>query len=347
MKILARRHGQDRSQRRRPALLRRKARSDDPGQNRASDPAGESSLGADEDTVDRSTWTAGHTAGVSALRGALWVALGCAPVALIVALLTASSADTMVAQAGGQDSTQELPAAGEFTERYVETWLETDADSTGRLDDFVELSEEARWADDPAADAQAAEVAGATRDGDFWSITVGVDVRPTGDDATYRRYYQVAVDYQDGALVALTLPAPVPAPSTGEPPALDYTNDASLDTPLGSTIGSFLSAFLTGSGDLSRYVTPGAAIRAVSPPPYSQVKVDAVQSELDMTALPDRPADGTQAHVLVTASAETASGGSVPVTYALTVQTRDGRWEIAAIDTTPQVEPATTATDEN
>src|SRR5690625_4105555 len=157
MKLLARRHGQDRSQHHRPALLRRrKGRTDGSAQNGASDSAGESTPvddEGDEDTVDRSHWTAGHSAGVSALRGALWVALGCAPVALIVALLTASSADTIVAQAGQQDSTQELPAAGEFTKRYVETWLETDADSVDRLHDFVEPSEEAKWPNEPAADA--------------------------------------------------------------------------------------------------------------------------------------------------------------------------------------------------
>ncbi|MFC5906380.1 hypothetical protein [Streptacidiphilus monticola] len=106
-------------------------------------------------------------------------------------------------------------------------------------------------------------------------------------------------------------------------------------SPLAQTVAAFAQALLAGSGDLTPLLSPGAHLDPITAPPYAQVQV--VQVTADRAGLDGHvPADGTTARVLVQLTATDHAGTAWPYTYALTLRTRAGRWEVAAVDPTPQ-----------
>ncbi|MFC8532432.1 conjugal transfer protein [Streptomyces sp. NPDC057249] len=141
---------------------------------------------------------------------------------------------------------------------------------------------------------------------------------------------------------ATSLPAEVNAPASAQHGDLAYGSDrgVSADNPVTDTVSRFLAAYLTGQGELNRYVSPGLQVAAITPAPYESTLVTAVRD--DQAADDDEadavPEDGTQRHVLVSVSA-TTGGQDYLLSYALTLTTRDGRWEVASIDTAPVLSP--------
>lgn len=290
----------------------------------------------DAQTPQGSGWTAGTHMVTTAIRAAVWAALVCGPAALVYAITGGTSTPSVIATSSSQDTMSARAATGEFAERFVTDWLH--ANNTDDLSDYLAVPDEVQLPDDPVADTSAAEIAQITQErSGAWSITVGADVQDTDQDKTHRRYYQVSVAYDSGAMAAMSLPTPMPAPQTMEPPNTAYSTDLALDSAPVQAVADFLAAALTGKGDLDRYISPGAGLRPVSPTPYKDIEIAGVESDLDLNET-SNPDDGTTAHVFVTATAETPDKGSIPIQYALTLRSRDGRWEIAAIDPTPQIE---------
>lgn len=185
-------------------------------------------------------------------------------------------------------------------------------------------------------------------DRDVWSVTVGARLTPAGGAGSVH-YFQVpvaAAPVGGGATgyVALGMPAEVGAPARVQAPALVYGpwRPALPADPLAQTVTSALSAYLTGAGGLDRYLSPGTQLAPVSPAPYTQVSVDqlAVEGEQDGSPLTVVPPGGTQLRVLVQVRAGGADGVRVPLTYALTLRVRAGRWEVAALDGAPAEAPS-------
>lgn len=196
-----------------------------------------------------------------------------------------------------------------------------------------------------------------------WSVTVAAHVEsakgPKGGKskdsakapAGALRYFQVPVLSQrtsagsgsSGAAesyVAAALPAEVAAPG-GQPkqPQLGYGPERSA-TPGDArvqTVREFLGAYLTGAGELDRYLAPGLRMEPVSPAPYRKVDVESLAVAGETAAGPSAgvPADGTRQRLMVQVRATGADRVSVPLSYALTLKARAGRWEIAALDATP------------
>ncbi|MEW1889860.1 MULTISPECIES: conjugal transfer protein [unclassified Streptomyces] len=141
---------------------------------------------------------------------------------------------------------------------------------------------------------------------------------------------------------ATSLPAEVNAPAAAEHGDLAYGSDrgVSADNPVTDTVSRFLAAYLTGQGELNRYVSPGLQVAAITPAPYESTLLTGVRDDQpadsdDADAVPE---DGTQRHVLVSVSA-TTGGQDYLLSYALTLTTRDGRWEVASFDTAPALSP--------
>ena len=272
-----------------------------------------------------------------------WALIGCliaGPVALVLAYSAISRPVAAPVAASSSDSgklADQRAAVGDFAEAYVLTWLTTPTGSENRLEPFladyagVTLPETPWTASDPS-------LAGITQGSDgTWSATVAVDVDENSKGPSVRRYYLVPVTYSDGALIAQALPAPVPAPASAKAPNLGYTDHVGITDPISVSVGEFLKALLVvNGGDVTRYTTPGAPIRSVSPAPYVAVEIEDVLVDRDISSINQAdPATGTRVHLLVTATATGTDKRQITVQYALTLTARAGRWEITAIDPAP------------
>lgn len=156
----------------------------------------------------------------------------------------------------------------------------------------------------------------------YWSVVVGAEVVT---EVTATRFFRVAVVRASGAYVVASLPAEVAAPLGARAPVLDV-GDAVAPAPtdaVGVAVTRFLGALLTGDGELSRYVSPGAAIRPVRPAPYVSVSVVDLASR-------SVPGPTKTLEVIVTAAATDSAGRVTTLSYPLTLAQRSGRWEVAA-----------------
>lgn len=146
---------------------------------------------------------------------------------------------------------------------------------------------------------------------------------------------------------ATSLPAEVNAPASATHGDLAYGpargvkgNEAVTDT-----VSRFFAAYLTGQGELDRYVSPGLEVAAIVPAPYKSTLVTGLQVDQGEAGSDNEddtvPVDGTRRQVLVSVSA-TTDGQDYLLTYALTLSSRDGRWEVAAVDAAPVLAPGQT-----
>lgn len=289
-------------------------------------------------------WTGGSALATKVSTGVLWTALIAGPVALLLVFVLAAGGSAPVAPsaAPAPDRSGEQAAVSEFAGRFVAVWLRSVRGQEKQLAPYVRAARvalpEQAW---PAGTPAIADIRPSSKT--TWTVTVAVPVGPTtADPLPVWRYFVVSVHMDEaGALVALTLPAPVAAPRPAEAPKLDYRYRASMDAPVAAAAQQFLEALLTGTGDVSRYISPGAPITAVQPASATALKVTDVETDRELPA--DRaPAEGDQVRVLVTATATTGPGRHNVVQYPLTMRVRGGRWEVAQIDLAPALSAEST-----
>lgn len=324
-------------------------------------------------------WTTQTSAiAVRASTAFLWLLLAAGPLGLIVGLLALSGTSTTapVVDARPQDNDRGQVAASALAEDFVVAWLSTPRSGPGggpeQLQSFTAATitsttlPEAPWSVREATTAQAREIStGETSDGStaIWNVVVAVTVEEpqdaTGAGATeeaaavvaQRRFFQVAVsvDTAEDTRLALTLPSPVAAPAAGTPPTLAYDERISSSSPLASAAGEFLTGLLV-EGDVTRITSPGAEINPVLPAPYSAVSVEDVSAALggldtaELENPTELPEDGTSVQLLVQATATSPVAAGTPervtaMTYALTLTSRQGRWEVSALDPAPALAP--------
>lgn len=267
--------------------------------------------------------------------------IGClvtAPVGLLVAALAlAQTARPLpVTQSTVVDRSNERAMVGEFAQRLVVAWLTATRDRSEQLTGLVPAAQSVSLSSAPFAAADPTVAAIRSVKG-VWSVTVAVTVTDLRK-STARRFFRVPVTATDGALAALTLPSPVSAPPIESGPRLSYQEPVASSGPVASTAAQFLSAYLTGSGDVTRYLSPGIHLSAISPAPFTSVKVTDLRADLsiDTTAVPQ---DGTVLRILIGADASVTDKQGLAVAYALTLRARAGRWEVSAIDQAPSQPP--------
>lgn len=289
----------------------------------------------------QSQWTGGSRLATRAATIVLWSALVAGPIALalVVLLVMSLTGPSNPVAAPTTDRAGERAAVAEFAQRFVVVWLQTPQGQEKQLAEFVKVPSLV------LAEAPSTAVQPATADvkqvGDgLWSITVGVTVTPpaaagASPPTPTRRFFRVPVRYDAGALIAAALPSPVAAPPVAVAPELAYRYSARLTDPLATSVAGFLTALLTGVGDVTRYVSPGTAIAAVTPAPYTTVELADVMIDLDLPVNAPAPSAGDQRRVLVTASATAGPKQQIGVQYALTLVARAGRWEVKTVDPAP------------
>ncbi|MFF4361032.1 conjugal transfer protein [Streptomyces sp. NPDC001604] len=268
-------------------------------------------------------------------RVAVWTVIAAGPIALCLAV---TSAPTTVAAAPAAKLTAVRTATaannpGGYAQVFIGAWLRSDAKD--------ETSAQARLAQsmapdvelpDPAADAQSAPqsvtaVRSAQRGTGAWSVTVAAQY--AGGSV---RYYAVPVasDSAGSSFTVTGAPGVVAGPARASVPKSPYTVTVP-DGDLSSSVGEFLTAYLTGAGEVDRYLAPGVKLTAVSPAPYKAVAVQQVLAIEEAAAAEQVPADGTTVHILASVEARDATG-RWPLAYELTLKARSGRWEVAALE---------------
>ncbi|MGX4695527.1 conjugal transfer protein [Streptomyces sp. JNUCC 63] len=267
-------------------------------------------------------------------RVAVWTVIAAGPIALCVAV---ASTPTTVAAAPATKPTAVRTATaatdpGGYAQVFIGAWLRSDAND--------ETSAQARLAQsmapdvelpDPAADAQSAPqlvtaVRSAQRGTGAWTVTVAAQY---GNGSV--RYYAVPVasDSTGSSFTVTGAPAVVAGPARAEAPKSSYAVTVP-EGDLSSAVGEFLTAYLTGAGEVDRYLAPGVKLTAVSPAPYTAVSVQQVSAIEEAAAAEQVPADGTKVRVLASVEARDATG-RWPLAYELTLKARSGRWEVAAL----------------
>ncbi|MDO5867078.1 MULTISPECIES: conjugal transfer protein [Paenarthrobacter] len=145
-----------------------------------------------------------------------------------------------------------------------------------------------------------------------------------------QRWWTVALSEKAGVYSVLGMPSPVPGPGRADAPTLGYQHSAGPE--LNKAISDFLAAYAAGTGDVSRYVTPGSGIGAIQPAPYTEVKVRSVTTVDEVPA--GTPKDRTQARALVVVDL-VVGNVQQQSQYALTLTARGGQWEVSAVEPAP------------
>lgn len=239
--------------------------------------------------------------------------------------------------AAAVDQSNERAIAEEFAQRVVLTWLTSTRDQSAALTALVPGVQGASLPE-RGFDVTDATVARIAQDGGLWSVTVAANVTDARSE-TVRRFYQVPVQVTGSAVTALTLPAPVSPPTAGVAPRTGYRTQLDPNSVVGVTVSQFLAAYLTGTGDVSRYLTPGVSLTVLAPPPYAEVQLEELLGDSDGDAV---PVSGQRLRVLATAVGTVTAKQAATVTYALSLTARAGRWEITAIDPVPALAPPST-----
>ncbi|MGA5880301.1 conjugal transfer protein [Streptomyces cellulosae] len=267
-------------------------------------------------------------------RLAVWTVIAAGPVALAVAV--ASTPTTVEAAAPAKPTAVRTAAAAAnpagYAQLFVSAWLRSSADDAttaqARLAQSMAPDVELP---NPAAGAQSSPVSvtavrSAQRADGAWSVTVAAQYA----NGTVRYYtVPVAADASGASFTVTGAPGVVAGPGRAEVPRSPYGVSVP-EGELSSAVGEFIAAYLTGAGEVDRYLAPGVRMSAVSPAPYTAVSVEQVSAVEEDAAAEKVPADGTAVRVLVRVEGRDA-GGRWPLAYELTLKARSGRWEVAAL----------------
>ncbi|MFI5635499.1 conjugal transfer protein [Streptomyces sp. NPDC051664] len=322
----------------------------------------------DEGPQDVAGWSTGAQANTAAaIRWTAWGLLVLGPLLGAFAYLSAPAqagpaqrkpAPTAPAATGAQG------AAG-FAQLFVAAFISAGEGDQGELAAYYPDATSLRL--EGPSDRRRGEQLTVVRlrqtDEGIWSVTVAAritDTKPAAKPADSHqaddkdeakaaaaqavRYFQVPVATATTAggasgYTALAMPAEVAAPERIEAPGLVYgpMRPALPADPRTQAVTEFLTAYLTGAGELDRYLAPGTNLAPVAPAPYTGIAVDtlAIEGEKGTEPVTTVPDDGTTLRLLVALRATGHDEVRVPLTYALTLKARAGRWEIASLDGAP------------
>lgn len=267
-------------------------------------------------------------------RVVVWTVIAAGPVALAVVLASTPVpvAATTTKPAAVRTTRPAADPAG-YAQLFVGAWLRSSAaDATSAQARLAQSMAPDVDLPDPAPGAQSrlvsvTAVRSAQRGGGAWSVTVAAQYAQGPV-----RYYAVwvAADPSGAAFVVTGAPGVVAGPGRVGVPESVYGVTVP-DGALPSAVGEFLGAYLTGSGEVGRYLSPGVVLEAVAPAPFTEVAVQQVLAVEKAAAAGQVPGDGTRVRVAVRVEARDAAG-RWPLTYELALKARSGRWEVAALE---------------
>ncbi|MFF1400038.1 hypothetical protein ACFVZD_40410 [Streptomyces sp. NPDC058287] len=260
--------------------------------------------GVDQELQEQGGWWTSPSTGsvavaTSVMRRLAWALMIAGPVLGGWALVSQPSADAHPAPVV-KSSSGDVAGPGGFAEMYVAAFLRAGEGSQNELAAFYPRAADLELGGKPDA-VQVGQIAAVrVKDiapGRYWSVTVAARVlEPTpknsaassnGEQPLIRmRFFQVPIeaDRDSGPLTALALPAEVAASSGASSKAeLVYGTPmpAQASDPAVDTLSAFFASYLSGSGELGRYVSPGTRLSPVRPAPYRAVTITQVAVERD------------------------------------------------------------------
>lgn len=269
-------------------------------------------------------------------RWGVWAALACGPLALAVASLPSSAAKAAASPAPSS-STVRTPAAADpsgYAELFLAAWLRsTAADETSAQARLVQALAPSVPLPRPAGAQSVLEHATAVRsahgeDGQ-WSVTVAAQYA----DFSVRYFAVPVASDTSGASFAVTgAPGQVAGPAPVRASQSPYGVALPPKGTLALTVAEFLRAYLTGVGEVERYLAPGVRLAALSGTSYSDLQVEQAAAMDEAASAPSVPADGTRVRVRVQIKARDKAG-AWPLAYEVTLAARAGRWEVASMPT--------------
>ncbi|MFD9791336.1 conjugal transfer protein [Streptomyces sp. NPDC059070] len=269
-------------------------------------------------------------------RWGVWAALACGPLALAVASLPSAAAPAAATPAPSS-GTVRTPVAADpsgYAELFLTAWLRSSA--------VDENSAQARLAQALAPSVplpqptgaqsvldRAIAVRSAHRGGGQWLVTVAVQYADVSV-----RYYAVPVlaDASGGSYAVTGAPGQVAGPVLAKAPESAYKVALAPRGALVGTVAEFLRAYLTGLGEVDRYLAPGMHLLALVDTSYTDLQVEQAAAMEEAAGAQGIPADGTRVHVRVQIKARDRAG-SWPLAYEMTLTTRAARWEVSAFAT--------------
>lgn len=272
-------------------------------------------------------------------RLGVWLLLVVLALSAVAALFTAAHAVRLAArpQSAGSDASAVGPAG--WAQSYVTTFVTAGAGTEDRLERYLATPPALEGKPDVVRAARTTVVGVRQVGPRYWSITVAADLTasaPRGRSAVLgTRFFQVGVANTADGYTATSLPAVVAGPAPASMPPLQYNGTPLATTdPTAAMVARFLDAYLTGRGELARYLAPGTRLAAISPPPFAKATV------LSLTpASPPRPnGDGDPppiSAVLAEVRVTDPGGRMQHLTYALRVAVRDGQWVVTALEPAP------------
>ncbi|PPF32630.1 conjugal transfer protein [Pseudoclavibacter sp. AY1H1] len=279
-------------------------------------------------------WTGGASMGAKALSALLFGAIACGPVGLGVWALSGSAeAPLPVAAAPSPVGlTAAEQRAGAFGEQFLSAYFRATRDDTAPLAEFLTNFEVSSTV---AVEYRDLVVAGVD-EGDEGQFTVTLsalvnEVTTSGQMQWVNRQYQVAVSGVDSTLAVVAPPMLVQEETGLDTTKRDYPAVAS-SSPVWTAANDFLVPYFTGTGDITRSVTPGADLTPPTSPNYVAIDLVRVGAHEE---IPAEPVNGEVLHLEATIRA-TAAAESVHTYVAwITVTSRDGRWEVSSLDPYP------------
>lgn len=265
-------------------------------------------------------------------RVGVWAALAAGPLALAVAIgqPSATVAATPAPKPQRTQTTTAVTDPSGYVTQFVDAWLRSSDDASsaaGRRAQSMAPGVTLPTLDDDApTPRRVTPVRSAPKEGGQWSVTVAAQY---ADAVRYFAVPAISAAAGGGSFAVTAAPALVAAPTQHPMPASSYGVTVE-EGPLTTTAQDFLSAYLAGRGEVDRYLAPGVRMSAVSPAAASSVEVEEVSAREESAAGEKVPGDGTTVHVLVTVEARD-DAGRWPLAYELTLSSRGGRWEIAAL----------------
>jgi hypothetical protein len=231
--------------------------------------------------------------------------------------------------------------AGAFAQAYLAAWLTATTSNHDELDRYTPTGGTAITGTEPT-EYRDLTVVSTEESGNLTTVIVSASLQTTtaeedaeADEGTTSwtpYWYQVAVQSNDDDEMApVGLPAPISMPAISTAPQLGYPSRVA-NRDVEATVADFMTAYLTGAGDVTRYVSPQATINAITPAYWTDATVRSLSSSEEVPE--GTPTAGQSAQVLVDVNL-TRENTTKPAQYVLDLTVRDGRWEISSLNSAP------------